>query len=179
MQKINFFEFDKQTDLPELSSWKSKFGKTEVFQNIVQFILRNENATLFKELHFAGALDKFGKQQRKTIIAKNEQNEIVGFITLDEEKSDAVYVKFIVVSPKFAHKGYGKEILSKTIKNIEKILNKKIKTVYANIKTSNKASQKLFESVGFNKSNVKGLSKLVQYEICPENILESSQNQPS
>ena len=110
MQKINFFEFDKQADLPELSSWKSKFGKTEVYQNIVQFILKNENATLFKELHFDGALDKSGEQQRKTIVAKNEQNEIVGFITLDEEKSDAVYVKFIVVSPKFAHKYFSRYI---------------------------------------------------------------------
>lgn len=175
MEKLKFNDFNSNIHLPELLSWKKRFGDSQGYKNIEKYIFAENNSSSFKEIGFNSILNPKTGSQRHSIVATNNQ-EIVGVVSFDlmQENSNkpCSYIKYVFINPAYQNKGLGKEILYNSIK-AETKNNPNLKTFLANIRLSNKTSQKLFASLGFKPTNEKNSSKLVQLSATLKQIEES------
>ena len=72
---------------------------------------------------------------------------IIFSIVLDE-----VSLLNICVAPEYQHKGYGRQLLNWLVSFVKKL---NIKTLYLEVRSSNKAAIHLYESMGFNEIGIR------------------------
>lgn len=112
-------------------------------------------------------VDNGGTLRRKDLVAKSKyllcayfRGEIVGFVALKEDyllKGD-IYISQLAVSNEFLRKGIAKRLLGYVIENFNKY-----DYVTADVSRDNKASNNLFNSIGFKRYNNPRLKRSDSY----------------
>jgi len=75
------------------------------------------------------------------------ENKIIGVIMLEITGETGSIA--IIINPDEQNKGHGKKILNLFLREINKIINRTVKSIYAGILPDNIASKRCFESCGF------------------------------
>lgn len=177
MENLLVTNYDKNQHLPELVGWKQRFGKTFGYADIQKYIFSVQGASSFREMNFDGVINPKTNEKRQTLVVLNA-TEIVGVVSFDKFKSNTnaqTYIQYIFLNPALQGKGLAKNVFKLAIEEFAK-QNPDADYFYANIKHTNKPSQKLFEKLGFNKTEANASSKLVQMEASLNQITLAEQD---
>lgn len=166
MENLSVTNYDKNLHLPELVNWKQRFGKTSGYSEIQKYIFSVQGANSFREMNFDGVINPKTNERRQTLVILNK-TEIVGIVSFDKfistNNKTQTYIQYVFLNPALQGKGLAKNVLKLAIEEFAK-QNPGADYFYANIKLTNKPSQRLFAKLGFNKTEANASSKLVQME---------------
>lgn len=80
-----------------------------------------------------------------------EHNQIIAFAICQIVLDEATLFN-IAVDPHFQHQGFGKRLLSELILQLQR---RNVATLWLEVRESNKAAQKLYDSLGFNEVTIR------------------------
>lgn len=177
MKTFKLEPINLQEDKPQIESWDTLYRGKPAYESIRHFILEDDLIFGLGELiatnyeHFS-----IGKSEiKKMLVAKTDNNEILGFIIFDVFDIDTphpeMFFQYIVLNPNYQHAGYGNEMLTELFGNFKKHAGVKPKSIFCYIHKDNESSKHLFSNFGFELEQTNSENYL-----CAKTLNKSLQN---
>lgn len=155
MKSFKIVPMDIESDKSQISNWDLLYHGSQNYLPIYKFILENGAITGLGEIiqtnyeHFP-----IGRNERKfAFVAKANDGEIVGFLIMSafdlQSSKPELFLQYVVVNPKYQHKGYGTEMLKELFSNFKKYISVRPKNIFSYVHVENEASKHLFNHFGF------------------------------
>ena len=162
-EDLTFAEIKMPNDLKEINGWTKTYAGTQQMQDIKNFVLDCSSNLSLGQL-IDNHYEKFaiGNHEFKKILTiKNDSREIVAFAVIQafyslDPMTPEFLIQFLVVNPKYQHKGYGTKTLDGLFKYIEKTYKPDTCKYLVGVHKENTASLKLFKKRGFEFQEVRG-----------------------
>lgn len=159
---LTFAEIKMPNDLKEINGWTKTYAGSQQMLDIKNFVLDCSSTFSLGQL-IDSHYEKFaiGNHEFKKIITiKNDNREIVAFAVIQAFYTDPTIpeflIQFLVVNPKYQHKGYGSKTLDGLFEYIKKTYKHDDCEYLVGVHKENIASQNLFKKKGFEFEEVRG-----------------------
>lgn len=148
-------EINLPADKEEIMSWESQFGNSRGMTAIEQFVLE------YRLIRDMGELIETNYERypigeneiKKIFVLRNKSNKIVAFSVIDTYKFEGsdpeTFVQYMVVHPKYQHKGYGSILFDEIMEILKNYYKNENIQFFTYIDKRNEPSKAFFTKKGF------------------------------
>lgn len=167
-------------DKIKIGDWERKYGDSKNFEGIKRYILENDTYLGLEEvIETNHEIFHIGDDEKKlAFVAENKDGEILAWVLLTafdlKTAEPQMFLQYIVVNPKYQHKGIGTKVANEFFCNTQEYVGVKPTEIFSYIEKTNKPSISLFSKFNFNFSPMQNSNYLKAVSKEPMNLEKHS-----